>query len=89
MKMLAVEWDGIRISAVARRPIEASGFTRAYDATVVDRARGLPLGRLGTVEEVAAAIVFLTPASSWTTGTTLDVTGGQHVYGETWVVPRP
>jgi citronellol/citronellal dehydrogenase len=88
-RTLAVEWGrhGIRVNAVAPGPIAASGFTRTYDAGVVDRARGLPLGRLGTVEEVAAAIVFLaSPASSWTTGTTIDVTGGQHLAGETWVV---
>jgi len=88
-KTLAVEWGrhGIRINAVAPGPIAASGFTRTYDPTVIDRARGLPLGRLGTVEEVAAAVLFLaSPASSWTTGTTLDVTGGQHLSGETWVV---
>jgi citronellol/citronellal dehydrogenase len=88
-KTLAVEWGrhGIRINAVAPGPIEQSGFTRTYDPAVIDRARGLPLGRLGTVEEVAAAIVFLaSPASSWTTGTTLDVNGGQHLSGETWVV---
>ena len=88
-KTLAVECGrhGIRINAVAPGPIGASGFTRVYEGSVVDHARGLPLGRLGTVEEVAAAIVFLaSPASSWTTGTTLDVTGGQHLSGDTWVV---
>jgi citronellol/citronellal dehydrogenase len=88
-KTLAVEWGpyGIRVNAVAPGPIDASGFTRTYEAEVVERARGLPLGRLGTVEEVAAAIVFLaSPASAWTTGSTLDVTGGQHLAGETWVV---
>ena len=88
-KTLAVEWGrhGIRINAVAPGPIAASGFTSNYDAAVVAHARDLPLGRLGTVEEVAAAVVFLaSAASSWTTGTTLDVTGGQHLAGDTWVV---
>jgi citronellol/citronellal dehydrogenase len=88
-KTLAVEWGryGIRVNAVAPGPIEASGFTATYDARVVERARELPLGRLGTVDEVAAAVVFLaSPASSWTTGTTLDVTGGQHLTGDTWVI---
>ncbi|HYC56841.1 MAG TPA: SDR family oxidoreductase, partial [Candidatus Binatia bacterium] len=78
---------GIRINAVAPGPIQASGFTAAYDPGVVTRASTLPMGRLGTVEEVASAIVFLaSPASSWMTGATLDVTGGQHLHGETWVV---
>jgi citronellol/citronellal dehydrogenase len=88
-KTLAVEWGryGIRINAVAPGPIEASGFTATYDPGAVDRARDLPLGRLGSVDDVAAAIVFLaSPASAWTTGTTLDVTGGQHLAGDMWVV---
>lgn len=90
-KTLAVEWGryGIRINAVAPGPIEASGFVERYDAEVVESARALPLGRLGTVDEVAAAVLFLaSPASSWTTGATLDVNGGQHLDGDTWVVPR-
>jgi len=88
-KTLAVEWGrhGIRVNAVAPGPIEASGFTATYDPRVVQRARELPLGRLGTVDEVAAAVLFLaSAASSWTTGTTLDVTGGQHLTGDTWVI---
>lgn len=88
-KTLAVEWGryGIRLNAVAPGPIEASGFTRTYDSAVVERARDLPLQRLGTADEVAAAILFLaSPASAWTTGATLDVNGGQHLAGDTWVV---
>jgi citronellol/citronellal dehydrogenase len=88
-KTLAVEWasHGVRINAVAPGPIEASGFAERYDPEVVKRAYDLPLGRLGTVDEIAAAVIFLaSPASSWTTGATLDVNGGQHLHGETWVV---
>src|SRR5262249_61247971 len=73
-KTLAVEWGrhGIRLNAVAPGPIEASGFTESYAAGVVDRARDLPLRRLGSVEEGAAAVVFLaSPASRSATGTTL------------------
>jgi 3-oxoacyl-[acyl-carrier protein] reductase len=37
-----------------------------------------PLGRLGTPEDVAYAALFLaSDCSSWITGVTLDVAGGQ------------
>ena len=37
----------------------------------------IPLGRLGTPEDVAlAALVFASDNSSWITGATLDVAGG-------------
>ena len=37
-----------------------------------------PLGRLGTPEDVACAALFLASGcSSWITGVTLDVAGGQ------------
>jgi NAD(P)-dependent dehydrogenase (short-subunit alcohol dehydrogenase family) len=39
--------------------------------------KSIPLGRLGRPEEAAQAIVFLaSPASSYTTGSTIDVSGG-------------
>jgi NAD(P)-dependent dehydrogenase (short-subunit alcohol dehydrogenase family) len=39
--------------------------------------KGIPLGRLGKPEEAANAILFLgTPMSSYTTGSTIDVSGG-------------
>ncbi len=41
------------------------------------RRRSIPLGRAGTAEEVAAAIAWLlSPVSSYTTGSVIDVTGG-------------
>jgi 3-oxoacyl-[acyl-carrier protein] reductase len=40
--------------------------------------RSFPLGRLGSVEDVADAALFLaTEQSSWITGVTIDVTGGR------------
>jgi hypothetical protein len=37
----------------------------------------IPLGRLGTPEDVALAALFLaSDASSWNTGVTLDLAGG-------------
>ncbi|RME23468.1 MAG: SDR family oxidoreductase, partial [Deltaproteobacteria bacterium] len=42
----------------------------------------IPAGRLGTVREVAAAVVFLlTPAARFITGTVLRVDGGEPLLG--------
>jgi 3-oxoacyl-[acyl-carrier protein] reductase len=41
-------------------------------------ARTFPLRRLGTVDDVADAALFLATAqSSWITGVTIDLTGGR------------
>lgn len=41
--------------------------------------RGIPAGRLGTPDEVAATVAFLlSPRSAYTTGTSIDVSGGPH-----------
>jgi 3-oxoacyl-[acyl-carrier protein] reductase len=40
----------------------------------------IPLGRLGTAQDVAAAVVFLaSPGASYITGSTLHVNGGMHM----------
>jgi 3-oxoacyl-[acyl-carrier protein] reductase len=42
-----------------------------------ERSRAIPLGRIGTPDEVASAIAFLVgPESSYLTGTTIHVNGG-------------
>jgi 3-oxoacyl-[acyl-carrier protein] reductase len=39
---------------------------------------GIPLGRFGLPEEVAAAVVYLaSPAAAFMTGATLDLNGGR------------
>jgi 3-oxoacyl-[acyl-carrier protein] reductase len=43
-------------------------------------ARQIPLGRLGTAEEVAAAVVFLaSPSAAYITGETIHVNGGMYM----------
>ena len=45
-----------------------------------DYLEQMPLGRVGTVEDVAAAVRYLMgPESSFVTGETLGVDGGHHL----------
>ncbi len=86
---LAVEWarHGILVNAVAPGIILSSG-TERYPREVVDVAiRQCPLKRAGTVEEVAAAILFLcSPAAQYITGATLRLDGAQSLWGDTFPI---
>ncbi len=87
---LAVEWAqfGILVNAVAPGIIISSG-TAQYPPQLLERGVAeTPLKRAGTVEEVAASIVFLaSPAASFITGATLRMDGGQSLWGHTWEIP--
>ena len=70
---------GIRVNSVGPTFVETA-LTRPYLVDPAFRAevlRQIPLGRIGTVEEVAAAVLFLaSPAASLITGASLLVDGG-------------
>lgn len=87
---LAVEWSqfDIRVNAVAPGVIESSG-TKRYPPEVVKMAiERCPAKRAGTVDEVAASIVFLSsPAAAYISGTTLRIDGAQSLWGDTWQLP--
>jgi citronellol/citronellal dehydrogenase len=87
---LAVEWAqfGILVNAVAPGIIRSSG-TAQYPPQLLERGiQNTPLKRAGTVDEVAASIVFLaSPAAQFITGTTLRLDGGQALWGHTWEIP--
>jgi NAD(P)-dependent dehydrogenase (short-subunit alcohol dehydrogenase family) len=73
---------GIRVNGVAPGPVPTEVFMEFFGATeeelpALARRWGVPLGRLGTPEDVGNAVVFLaSPAASWITGQTLLVNGG-------------
>jgi NAD(P)-dependent dehydrogenase (short-subunit alcohol dehydrogenase family) len=69
---------GIRVNAVAPGPIR-SGKVLDQPADVLDRiGRYVPLGRMGTADEVAEAAFWLaSAASSYVTGIVLAVDGGK------------
>jgi NAD(P)-dependent dehydrogenase (short-subunit alcohol dehydrogenase family) len=73
---------GIRVNAVAPGIIddELMAFITAGGPLLDDYLAQMPLGRVGTVEDVAAAVRYLLgPESSFVTGETLGVDGGHHL----------
>ncbi len=76
VKSLALELapDGVRVNAVVPGSIEGQMIPRERWPELAQR---IPLGRLGTPEEVAEAVRFLgSPAARYITGHGLDVNGG-------------
>jgi 3-oxoacyl-[acyl-carrier protein] reductase len=70
---------GIRMNVVACGPI-ATPVAQAAEAD--DAPDWIPMGRLGSAEEVAVAAVFLaSPLSSYITGHSLVVDGGATAVG--------
>jgi NAD(P)-dependent dehydrogenase (short-subunit alcohol dehydrogenase family) len=68
---------GIRVNAVAPGSIDTAILAGDSPEQRADRHRSIPLGRLGTADEVAEAVGFLVePASRYVSGTTVHVNGG-------------
>jgi NAD(P)-dependent dehydrogenase (short-subunit alcohol dehydrogenase family) len=73
----------IRVNAVSPGPIDTPGLSELLASSETGRERKkmfsttVPLGRLGTADEIAKAVVFLaSDDSSYITGTELFVDGG-------------
>jgi len=68
---------GVRVNAVAPGEIQTEMLSPDTDMLIPR----IPLHRLGTPEDVAAAVYFLcTPESGYVTGSEIFVTGGQHLF---------
>lgn len=73
---------GIRVNAVApgfvHTPLTAPAA--AVPGVVEDYIDNTALGRAGTPEDIAEAVLYLcSPKSSWVTGEVLDINGGAHM----------
>jgi citronellol/citronellal dehydrogenase len=76
MNTLALEWapDGIRVNAVAPGLTDTPALLPQY-RTLADK---VPLKRIGTVDEVVDAILFM-GRSPYITGEVLSIDGGLHL----------
>jgi NAD(P)-dependent dehydrogenase (short-subunit alcohol dehydrogenase family) len=74
--------QGIRVNSVQPGIVddELMTFITAGGPLLDDYLVGMPLGRVGTVEDIAEAVRFLAgPESSWITGANLPIDGGHHL----------
>ena len=81
--------DGVLINSVLPGLIHTAMWERAageiaeasnstIEQVIANNGRGVPVGRYGTAEEVAALVVFLcSEAASYINGTAIEVDGGQ------------
>ena len=83
-RTLAIEWGrhGIRTVTVTPGVIRTEGLDGYGDEAVAEWEREVPLGRLGSPEEIASVIAFLaSPGGAYVSGTTIVVDGGIDAMG--------
>ncbi len=83
---LALEWGrfGIRVNSIAPGPIEGTeGMARLAPPGAEDSLKKrIPLGRYGTIFEIAESMTYLvSPAGAYITGSTVVVDGGTSLLG--------
>jgi NAD(P)-dependent dehydrogenase (short-subunit alcohol dehydrogenase family) len=86
MKNLAIEWGrhGVRTNSIVPGPIEGTeGMKRlSGEAQLAKFINGIPLKRMGTVDDIGQAAVFLaSPLAAYISGCVMVVDGGQNLAG--------
>ena len=67
----------VYVNALAPGPVQTGMWAGLTAGQAAPDASGVPLGRFGTAEDIAEAVLFLaSPASNWITGVVLDINGG-------------
>ena len=92
-RVLAIEWgtDGVRVNSVMPGPTEnTEGMARLAPTQEAMQSvvKGVPLGRLGTKQDVANLVMFLaSPWASYITGAVIPVDGGWSTNGAAGIAP--
>ena len=69
--------DGITVNCVAPGRVETALSSLSSPEIIAAAAKAIPMGRLGTTEEIAACVLFLaSEQASYVTGVCLDANGG-------------
>lgn len=90
-RSLAVEWapHDIRVNSIAVGVIKSEGLQTYPDEAKASFGHN-PMRHLGDVWDVAQGAAYLAgPTGAFVTGTHLEITGGEHVWGEYWPLGKP
>jgi 3-oxoacyl-[acyl-carrier protein] reductase len=72
---------GITVNAIAPGFITTAMTDKLTDDQKSNLLTGVPMGRMGTSEEIAAAAVYLaSPEAGYVTGQTMHVNGGMAMF---------
>jgi NAD(P)-dependent dehydrogenase (short-subunit alcohol dehydrogenase family) len=93
-RVLAMEWGpaGIRVNSISPGPIDGTEGMKRLAPSPAARAhaeKSVPLGRLGTIDDIATAALFLaSPLASYINGAVLPVDGGWALAGSAAFLPK-
>ncbi|PKP91972.1 MAG: beta-ketoacyl-ACP reductase [Alphaproteobacteria bacterium HGW-Alphaproteobacteria-14] len=72
---------GVTVNAIAPGYIDTDMVAAVPPAVLEKIVAKIPVGRLGMAEEIARGVAFLTSENGgFTTGSTMSINGGQHMY---------
>ena len=90
-RSLAVEWapHRIRVNSIGVGVVASEGL-KTYPPEARASFGHNPMRRLGDVWDIAQGAAYLAgPTGDFVTGIHLDITGGEHVWGEYWPLGKP